>query len=133
MRFEGALASVLALRHLSGGRVCGMRRPLAAAYALQLSLNALQLLVTRHAQETGAIDGVDLQAVLQSSRQAPSSMARAAALSLLAQLASTLPRPTLEHIIQVRTQTAPHRLCSEFQCCWWQMCTYTLQSSHLTR
>lgn len=75
---------------------------MAAGYGLQLALTGLQLVVTRHAQE-GAADNVDLQAVLECARHAPNSMARTAALTLLAQLASVLPRSTLEHVVEVYT------------------------------
>lgn len=78
------------------------RRSVAAGYGLQLALTALQLVVTRHAQE-GAADSVDLQAVLECARQAPNSMACSAALTLLAQLASVLPRSTLEHVVEVHS------------------------------
>ncbi len=89
---------------------CMICRPVAAAYALQLALSALQLVAARHAHE-GAADSVDLELVLQCAREAPGSMARTAALTLLAQLASVLPRFTLEHVLEVRS---PHLLPSAF-------------------
>ena len=104
-------------------RMNALRRPVSAGYALQLALNALQLVVTRHADE-GAVESVDLDVVLQCARHAPSSMARTAALTLLAQLASALPHSTLQHVLEVRNSQSAVPFLGQF------LCAVSLRSPH---